>query len=620
MYLILLLFSISSFAAQDLALHPKWIKLLHYKKTLSGWESEADGKDFFLSEKGKYNPQIELQKAMEVFSSETRPNDDHPICKFPLRYKWLKNEIGKDWKIDFSGCQKYISFLSKVAARRASIVFSSYYLSNPNSAFGHTFLRFSRYEDKNETEMLDYGINYSAQARETNPVLYAWKGLFGGFKGNFAAIPYYYKVREYSDFEFRDLWSYDLKLNQYQVLEMLDHIWELGNTYFDYYYFKENCSYHLLSVLEVALPERKLTDRYSVFAIPADTIRLLKEEELIEEGKKRESTFSRLTRMSSALNADSLGIAKNIALNPNKSEGLIAKMDDKTGAEILDVSIEAFDYYNSEKLLSDEIKTKELKAPLLSARARNPVISEDRPQTNILKDSPAGSHSPTRFSLSQGYQHKEGSETRFQFRAAHHDLLDPIPGALENAQLEIGKVTLNLKQNDYRKSRPLLEDTIFFSLKNYPAQNFWASPISWEIESGINQLRRLDCFDCPAAFATGSIGNSLHLFSNRLLVALLMNTQLDLHNYYQDSYRIGLGPKLVGRFIFTDWWLMGLETYYHYNTFAGDSIFVRNDLIYKLESRFHIHNRFSVFTKLGGQEKLKQTRNSLELGLQYFYE
>jgi hypothetical protein len=35
---------------------------------------------------------------------------------------------------------------------------------------------------------------------------------------------------------------------------LLMHAWELGNASFDYFFFKENCSYHLLSLLEYADP------------------------------------------------------------------------------------------------------------------------------------------------------------------------------------------------------------------------------------------------------------------------------------------------------------------------------------------------------------------------------
>ena len=176
---------------EGLAANPKWIKLLHYKKGFfGGHESQADGKGFFLHKDGKTNPEAELEKSIELFSSEMKPNDEHAICKFPLRYKWINQQLGSPWKADFSGCSRYIAFFSKLAAKRASIVFSSYYLSNPSSAFGHTLMRLSRYEDSAETELLDYGINYAAENRASNPLTYAINGLFGGYKGQFAAIAY----------------------------------------------------------------------------------------------------------------------------------------------------------------------------------------------------------------------------------------------------------------------------------------------------------------------------------------------------------------------------------------------------------------------------------------------
>ncbi len=51
------------------------------------------------------------------------------------------------------------------------------------------------------------------------------------------------------------------------------HVWELGPTRFDYYFFDENCAYHLLSLLEVARPGLQLTDRFRWWAIPSDTVR-----------------------------------------------------------------------------------------------------------------------------------------------------------------------------------------------------------------------------------------------------------------------------------------------------------------------------------------------------------
>lgn len=615
--LLALFFSSSLLAVRNLEDDPKWIRLLHYKSNVS----EADSKSFFIHENGKFDPRAELEASKAAFAETKTPRDSHPICRFPLRYKWLNQKLGTPWNADLSGCKNYVSFITKLAARRASIVFSSYYLTNPNSAFGHTLLRLSRFDDKKETEMLDYGINYAAQAKETNPFLYAVKGLFGGFIGEFAAIPYYYKIREYSDFEFRDLWSYDLKFSPEEVLEMVDHVWELGNTYFDYFYFHENCSYHLLSILEVARPSLGLTDRYSVYTIPADTVRLLHQEGLIDEGKRRESTYSRLTRMSENLEHEELKLAKEIATDPKTTEAKVRALPDQRAANILDVSMEAFDYFNFEKILKDDLATKELKSNILLARAKNPVITADTSDSASMgKDSPALSHSPTRLTLAENYFDQQGKSTRFEFRAALHDLLDPLQGSLKEAQLELAKLSLEVREKNYRDPKLVLDHLSVFNIRNFSEQNFWASPVSWEVDLGMKQLRRLQCFDCPAGFVSGSIGNSLQVFNERLLLSVLLNGEVDLQSQFENNYRVGLGPKLYSRYRFSDKWVTGLSSYYHFNTYVHEKFFQDYEWWNDVEVRHHFSDRVSVSLKGGGIERRREWQTFGELGLLYFYE
>lgn len=614
------LFSLTSFAS-NLHHEPKWLKLLHYKKTFLGnIVSEADAPTFFLHPEGKHDPKAELEAAMKAFGSTDKPGNDHPICKFPLRYKWLNAQLGNVWKADFSGCQNYIEFFTKLAARRASIVFSSYYLTNPNSAFGHTLLRLSRYDDRGETEMLDYGINYAAKANETNPFLYAVKGLFGGFIGEFAAIPYYYKIREYSDFEFRDLWSFDLKMTPLEVLEMVDHIWELGSTSFDYYYFHENCSYHLLSILEVARPSLELTSKYHLYTIPADTIRLLRQENLIEEGKRRESTYSRLTRLSDDLSTSELELAGELSDMPALAGELTKKLGDKEAARVLDVAIEAFDYKNFEGMLKDDQKTKERKFPLLQARAQNPVITKDTLTTSLKSESPGYSHAPTRLSLAQNYFDQYGTGTRLEYRAALHDLLDPPAGSMKDASIEMGRLSVEVAQTGHSEVRPRLDHFSVLTIRNFQEQNFWASPLSWEIDLGAKSLRRVDCVDCPSGFISGSVGNALKLLNEKILFALLLNTELDVQSQFENNYLLGLGPKAFVRFRFNDHWAASLSTHYHYQTTEHRNLFTDHEWRSEGELRHHLTERISLSLRGGGIERERQTLGYGEFGLQYFYE
>ncbi len=606
---------------ETLSRSPKWIKLLHYQRTIfGGYNSQADGPRFFLHPEGKTSPLDELKSAVKAFEGETRPHNGHEICRFPLRYKWLNRELGMPWKADFSGCTTYIDFFSKLAAKRASIVFSSYYLSNPNSAFGHTFMRLSRFDDRDETEMLDYGINYSAQSTATNPFSYAVMGLLGGFKGKFAAIPYYYKVREYSNSEFRDLWSYDLNLTLPQVLEMVDHIWELGDTWFDYFYFQENCSYHLLSVIDVAVPEANLTSHYPLFTIPADTVRGLKKAGLITDGRRRESTYSKLVRLSDGLTEKSLVIAKEVAGNPKDTLRIIEGTEDKKASEILDVSLEAFDYYNSRKILSDDKKVKALKENILRARAVNPVITEDKFMFGTdQEESPALSHAPTRFGFYQGYEKFRGNYTRLEMRTSFHDLLDPPRGSLKNAQIEMGNFAVKFIEKNYRDPQFVFNHLSVVSIRNFQEQNFWASPFSWEIDIGATQMREMACRDCPGGYLLGSVGNSINVLNKRLLFAFLMNGEANWQNLYQDGYRVGVGPKIYTRFKFNDRILTALEVLYQWDTFRPSESFISHRTIADWELRYHFHKDLSLALKTGVLEQKSIWMGRSEIGLQYFY-
>src|SRR5262249_34312130 len=100
-------------------------------------------------------------------------------------------------------------------------------------------------------------------------------GLFGFFHGEFSARPYFYKVREYADYESRDLWEYELSLDQRQLGMLVAHLWELGQTWFDYYYVTENCSYHILGVLEAADSRIDLLSHLGVATLPADSVKAL---------------------------------------------------------------------------------------------------------------------------------------------------------------------------------------------------------------------------------------------------------------------------------------------------------------------------------------------------------
>jgi hypothetical protein len=133
-----------------------WHKLLHYRKNpLRGYVSEVDSQSFFTSSEGKINPEAEIKSSIEILNSS---EGQKFVCKFPLRYRWLKENTSNNWKFSTDKCPIYQAFKAKLGAKNISLVFSSFYINNPGSTFGHTFLRINRYQEFRSNELLDYAL------------------------------------------------------------------------------------------------------------------------------------------------------------------------------------------------------------------------------------------------------------------------------------------------------------------------------------------------------------------------------------------------------------------------------------------------------------------------------
>ena len=266
-----------------------WHLLLHYRPTLvGGYESEADEAGYFLAPNGKTDPKTELEATLaQFFSTEPVGRSRQPARgAFIARYHWLKAELAiDDARLPAELCERFNSWLKELNPASMTLIFPSAYLNNPSSMFGHLLLRVDQRGQTEQTRLLAYTINYSADVTTDNGFVFAVLGVAGGFKGYFSSHPYYIKAREYGDFENRDLWEYRLNLTPEQIERLLMHTWEMGNASFDYFFFKETCAYQILSLIEVADPDIHLTDRFWFYTFPSDGVRLIAEETEAGQGR-----------------------------------------------------------------------------------------------------------------------------------------------------------------------------------------------------------------------------------------------------------------------------------------------------------------------------------------------
>ncbi|HAB02134.1 MAG TPA: hypothetical protein DCE25_04045, partial [Pseudomonas sp.] len=268
---------------QQLANTPYWIALGHYETAkLGGWRSYVDDDKFFLAADGAHHPDQELAATVQALYAPASLGDKHAQCVFPARTRWLREQL------DLQGlpqpdCQEYKTWYTSIDPHSAALIFPAAYLNSPSSMFGHTLLRIDQSNTRSDdTTLLSYAINFGAYIEGSdNSILYAWKGLMGGYPGLFAMMPYQEKLSEYRSLENRDLWEYQLDLTPEETGRMVEHVWELKQIQFDYFFFDENCSYRLLELLQVARPSLDLTSQFPLTAIPTDTVKAVKQSGLV---------------------------------------------------------------------------------------------------------------------------------------------------------------------------------------------------------------------------------------------------------------------------------------------------------------------------------------------------
>ncbi|MFM8552259.1 MAG: DUF4105 domain-containing protein [Nitrospiraceae bacterium] len=549
-----------------LAEQREWFLLLHYKPNwLGGVTSEADDPGFFLSPDGKTDPQAELEATLkQFFSDEPVGRSKQPAqCAFVARYHWLKDKLAfDDRRLTPLRCERFDNWFKEMNARSLTMIFPSSFMNNPASMFGHTFLRVDQQGQTEQTRILAYTINYAADAPPDPGFSYAINGLFGGYQGFFSTIPYYLKVQEYRDIENRDIWEYRLNLTDEQIRRLLMHAWELGNAYFDYYFLKENCSYHILSLLEYANPAWHLTDRFFVWTIPADTIRALIEQPgLVGEIAYRPSRSTQIKRKREALTEDELRWFRRIVADVSvvRSEPF-AGLPVARRAFVLDLASDYFRY----RSVTDEAhaeRHKEANRAVLLARSELKIRSEDFPVEPYVV-SPEQGHKISRAGLGLGWRRGQLFED-LSLRAAYHDLLDPDQGYSPDSQIELASVSLRHYQ-PHNQTR-LEKLTVANILSLAPLDREFTAP-SWKVSAGWETVNRPGCGYCGNMNMNGGLGGAVENRLWRRVVAFAFaEVDANWSHAYQENHRIGGGGTAGLLATLTDRWkLLATTTYLKY--------------------------------------------------------
>ncbi|MBL3555613.1 MULTISPECIES: DUF4105 domain-containing protein [Marinobacter] len=588
--------------------HPAWLTLVHYQPDRFGddYSSQADDNDFFLAENGKNSPKAELDATLAAI---TRPGggDDHARCRFPARDRWLREQL--DLSQQPADCPGYDEWVEELNTETVTLVFAASYLNSPSSMFGHTFLRLDPPQEDEETNLiLANTISYAADAAaHDSELLFAYKGIFGGYPGITSIQPYYEKIRLYSDIEHRDLWEYQLNLTQPEVDMMLAHTWEIRDRNFDYYFFDENCAYRLLALIDVARPGTDLLDEVSTHAIPSDTVRWVVDRGLVEDVYYRPSAATSVSHRIDSLPDDHQILAAAIAngyVNADAPE--VQALSDEQRARVLDTT---YDYvrYQSEADGWPREHAAPLSHDLLRERSqiRGVAAQDGAPEPAIRDDQ---GHDTFRGSLSGGRM-GDRNFTELTLRPAYHDILDPPAGYRTGAQLQFLRLDARLyTDNDELQ----IEQLTGVEIRSLSPRNQFFSPLSWQVGFG---GRRTDTGTNRvfAPYLEGGAGGSWQLATDTQAFAIAtadLEIDDDLRRGYDAAPGADLGIlhqnnqfSLLGG-VKTKAWIVSSQH--------------RQDQAY-LEGNWHFGRDFSLFGKFSREDHYDRYRSTWQLGLHAYF-
>lgn len=437
-------------------------------------QSEIDDEAFFLSANGAKNSQEELEATISALINEVTLDDNATACKFPARKAWLVKEL------DMKGlpqveCKAFNKLMQRVDPQSASLIFPSAFINSPASMFGHTFIRI---DSSMDSRMLSYAINYAAAADSAteNGMVFAVKGLFGGYYGTYSLLPYYEKIKEYRDSEERDIWEYDLDLNEAEMQQMMRHIWELQNTYSWYYFFTENCSYNMLWLIEAARPSIHLREYFTYQVIPPETIHAMVKEKIIEKRHFRPARRTKLLAYEAYLEEDDIQDVFSLA-KENKDPQEYLKNSRKSQQRkkyILEAASEFIEY----DFLASDINSSVYRHRLHSILSSRASLGKGEPIKIERPSDPMLGHNAYRLRTEIGIRNDEAIGF-LGLRPANHDIKDSDIGFLEGTQIEFFDLLLS-----YSEDKVELEKGTILSLASFAPRGKFFKPMSWRLSIG----------------------------------------------------------------------------------------------------------------------------------------
>lgn len=532
--------------AQTNALHqdPYWHILLHYERGPFGLRSNVDDPTFFCAPNGKRDPASELSATLAAFFQEATDKDlEHPICRFVARFMWLRERLDIDvTQLPMQACASYHQVLTNMDVTSATLIFPSAHMNRPASMFGHTALVF---DTGNRNRLLAKAVNYAASTTEGFGPFFAFAGIAGLYKGYYSIDTYADKVELFNDIDQRDVWEYELNLTSEEIDRMLRHVWELQTTYSQYYFFTENCAYNLLYLIEAARPSAELTDKFSWWVLPIDTVKAVQDAGLVRDRTYRPSKTTTLKHLGSQLSTEDLQSTLALAHGKAMPDDLA---DQETDVDrtivVLDLAAEYCQYlYATGALAPKDYRPRFMRL----LRSRSKLTGSHDSYRAPEPEPPEEGHDAGRIALGIGVIEQEAFLS-LQWRPAHHELTDTPKGFDLGSHIQFAPV---VGRYLFAENRVELQQADMVDIVSLAPRNRLFRPSSWTFRTGVRQVKFHGTDDNLLYYVNTGTGHAYQTWLGML--AGMIETDILAGGQLDHSYAAGIGfstywlSKSVGR-------------------------------------------------------------------------
>ena len=390
----------------------------------------------------------------------------------------------EDADVPLAECAELDAHLRGVDAESMSVVFATYYLENPSSAFGHTML-FLGSGARRSAVLGDYSVSFEANTSGLSPWSYIPRGLTGGLVARYRLAPMHERIRKYVIEEQRDLVRFPLRVSQKEIDRLVLHLWELKDITFEYGVFRDNCAQKILSLVHAVAPHYGVLPHNTLAALPFEVSRHLADRiGLAGEPTRRPSLstqFSRLVAGFSAEEKRDLELMLSTRVIPDDASPM-AQMAALMWSEVETPDRafrrEAEKFEHRDLVWWRELWTSQVAAVEDAGRGGIERVGAE-PVRYLLR-----AHGPSRFTARGGFRRGVGISTNIGARWLLHSALDPAAGYPPGSSVEVGRLELGVQAG----VGFVFEEATILRVEKLAPKSAFESPLAWKVDIGARRL------------------------------------------------------------------------------------------------------------------------------------